>query len=148
MMDPCESLDDLSSGGGKGTPSLALSFIADISRDIFTGSLLTYLVLLTLEKIWRGFVSMFFEADTLLYIILPAGFLYVFTQPFSRPVRKDRWTHSLLGAAAALATGATAGSLIYIATAEMRFRVVVSICGGLLAALFVWAAANGDGGRR
>jgi len=66
----------------------AWKFIIDINQDVFTISLITYLVFLLLEELKEGFVSYNLNLNILLGLVIVSGVLTVFSD--SKRIRKKK----------------------------------------------------------
>ena len=75
-------------------------FIRDMNRDVFTVSLVLYLVLTVIEQLSYGFVSFFFDMNILLAVVLVTGALLAVTgglKPSDRRLKIDRLPFPRLG---------------------------------------------------
>lgn len=101
---------------------------AEIINHLFQTLLVTYLLLLLIEQIWPGFVSVYLNLNYLLVLTIIAGILDVFTEHNvikEKPKRSDYILIYFLGIIGAI--------IIKFKTAELDYLSwIISIIAGIL----------------
>jgi hypothetical protein len=117
-----------------------LSLLRDAVFDVFTATLLLYLLLVVLEKIKRGFVSFFFNLDIMLGIVVVAGALTALTGgPWAKGLAGRGSVPRRILIAGAVGLGVAGAIAIYAETpAHGWARVVSSLAGGAAMGLLAW----------
>jgi hypothetical protein len=142
---------------GKGRVFLMrlLGFFGGFIRDIFVASFLTYMVLLVLDEVKRGFASSFFNLDILLWLVVTTGVLTSLTGGLSRAAGRGRQeTFSALAMVVFVVGMGLLGSFfIYAATTASGWKAVASsVAGGcataVLALLFAPSLSREQDERR
>jgi len=71
---------------------------AEVINHVFQTLLVTYLVLLLIEQIWTGFVSVYFNLNYLLIAVIASGMLDVFSEHRKQYYKKPNWKdYSFIG---------------------------------------------------
>jgi hypothetical protein len=117
-----------------------LGLLRDAILDVFTASLLLYLLLVVLDRIKRGFASFFINLDVLLGIVVVAGVLAALTGGLSARGPADRGSvPRRILIAGAVGLGVAGAIAIYAETSAHGWvRVVSSLAGGVIMTLLAW----------
>src|SRR3989344_3020430 len=68
-----------------------MGHIAGLINHIFQSLLVSYLILLLIEQIWTGSVSLYFNLNYLLIAVIIAGILDVFSEHEEPKKEKTKW---------------------------------------------------------
>ena len=102
---------------------------ASLVNHVFQTLLVTYLLLLLIEQIWTGFVSIYLNLNYLLIIVIIAGILDVFSEhktPKKQPIKKTDYLFILL-------LGIAGFAIIKTKTTELGWLSwLISIIAGIL----------------
>ncbi|MCK9568244.1 DUF1616 domain-containing protein [Candidatus Pacearchaeota archaeon] len=66
-------------------------YIAEIINYLFQALLITYLILLLIEQVWSASVSLYFNLNYLLIVVIISGVLDVFSEHPEKKESKPRW---------------------------------------------------------
>lgn len=102
---------------------------AILVNHLFQTLLVTYLVLLLVEQVWSGIVSVYLNLNWLLIIVIIAGVLDVFSEHAVRkPDKVGRWDYWFVGVLGVLGFG-----IIKFKTGDLGWLSwVISVIAGVL----------------
>ena len=110
--------------------NLLTGYKAEVINHLFQTLLITYLLLLLVEEIWKGIISNYLNLNYLLIIVMITGILDVFSEHKERMI-KERTTN--LDYLFVLALGVLGFFIIKLKTAELGWLSwVISIIAGIL----------------
>jgi hypothetical protein len=103
--------------------------LASIINHLFQTLLVTYLLLLLIDQIWSGFVSLYLNINYLLIIVIVLGVLDIFSEHPQLNIKKANWKDYLF----ILLLGIAGFIIIKFKTSSLgALSWVISIIAGIL----------------
>lgn len=112
-------------------PKDTVKMIERINYDLFLIAFLLYLLLLCFETVKPGMVSMFFNMNILLYVVIASGLILVLVNDFEPEsgTRQDQYRYSWISLAMIIGLLIIADCLI-ILTVFTLGTVIIALCVG------------------
>jgi cytochrome c biogenesis factor len=116
---------------------------AELVNHLFQTLLVTYLVLLLIEQLWKGLVSVYFNLNYLLIIVILLGVVDVFSEVPEKPKRRAKKIDYLF----VVVLGILGFVIIKIKTADLKWLSwVISLIAGVLIILLSFLVLEDDKG--